>query len=83
MGQIEVQDQVEGVQHLISERKYIDATRIGVSGWSYGGYLSLMCLAQRPDFFRVCHYIQLFVLVFDDIFSGCGLWCACHVVGGL
>jgi dipeptidyl-peptidase 9 len=53
MGQIEVQDQVEGVQHLINERKYIDPTRIGVSGWSYGGYLSLMCLAQRPDFFRV------------------------------
>ena len=32
---------------------FIDPARVGVTGWSYGGYLSLAFLAQRPDFFKV------------------------------
>jgi dipeptidyl-peptidase 9 len=52
MGQVEVQEQVEGLSHLIKQG-FIDTERIAVTGWSYGGYLSLMCLAQRPDFFKL------------------------------
>lgn len=33
--------------------------RIGVFGWSYGGYMSLMALAQRPDIFKVSILFQL------------------------
>jgi len=53
MGQVEVADQVLGLEHLMSEYKFIDPTRIAVTGWSYGGYLSLAFLAQRPDFFKL------------------------------
>jgi dipeptidyl aminopeptidase/acylaminoacyl peptidase len=45
--------QVLGLQHLMKTEQFIDPARIGVTGWSYGGYLSLCFLAQRPDFFKV------------------------------
>lgn len=53
MGTVEIHDQVLGLQHLMKTEQFIDPARIGVTGWSYGGYLSLCFLAQRPDFFKV------------------------------
>lgn len=50
MGSAEVQDQVAGVQFLKS-LPYVDPSRIGVFGWSYGGYMALMCMMQAPDQF--------------------------------
>jgi dipeptidyl-peptidase-4 len=50
MGGIEVQDQVRGVEFLRS-LPFVDAKRIGIFGWSYGGYMTLMCLMQAPDTF--------------------------------
>lgn len=51
MGTVEVRDQVDGVRHLAS-LGWIDPARVGVYGWSYGGYLSLLCLATAGDVFR-------------------------------
>jgi dipeptidyl-peptidase-4 len=51
MGQVEVADQVEGVEFLRS-LPFVDPQRIGVFGWSYGGYMSLMCLMTAPDYFQ-------------------------------
>lgn len=53
MGTVEIADQVEVLQWLAQTRGYIDLDRVGIHGWSYGGYLSLMGLAQRPDLFKV------------------------------
>lgn len=53
MGTTEIEDQVEGLQWLMSHVDFIDENRVGIHGWSYGGYLSLMGLAQRPDIFKV------------------------------
>lgn len=50
MGSAEVEDQVDGVQHLV-KLGLADPTRIGIIGWSYGGYLALMCLARAPTIF--------------------------------
>lgn len=50
MGSVEVEDQVTGVQFLKS-LPYVDPARIGVFGWSYGGYMALMCMMQAPDEF--------------------------------
>ena len=52
MGTVEVTDQTDGIKHLI-DRKLADPERIGVYGWSYGGYMSLMCLAKAPEIFKV------------------------------
>ena len=50
MGGIEVQDQLRGVEFLRG-LPFVDAQRIGIYGWSYGGYMTLMCLMQQPDAF--------------------------------
>lgn len=50
MGGVEVQDQVKGVEFLRG-LPYVDSKRIGIFGWSYGGYMTLMCLMQQPDAF--------------------------------
>ncbi len=52
MGTVEVSDQVDGVRWLAAQG-LADPRRVGVYGWSYGGYLSIMCLLKRPDVFRV------------------------------
>jgi len=52
MGHLEVEDQARGLNKLIDEG-IVHPTRIGVYGWSYGGYLSCMLLAQKPQSFRV------------------------------
>ncbi len=48
MGTVEVDDQVRGVEFL-KTLPYVDPDRIGVFGWSYGGYMVLMSLFQHPD----------------------------------
>jgi dipeptidyl-peptidase-4 len=50
LGSVEVEDQVRGVDYLRS-LPYVDAARIAVSGWSYGGYMALMCLMRAPGHF--------------------------------
>ena len=50
MGSVEVEDQVAGARWLASQ-PYVDPERIGVFGWSYGGYMTLMCLMKAPDVF--------------------------------
>ena len=51
MGQAEVDDQVDGVRFLVRSG-LADAGRVGIYGWSYGGYMAAMCLARAPDVFR-------------------------------
>ncbi len=51
MGQVEVADQVKGVEYLRT-LPYVDGRRVGVFGWSYGGYMALMCLMTAPDYFQ-------------------------------
>ena len=52
MGDIEVRDQVDGVRWLVAQG-LADPDRVGVYGWSYGGYMTLMCLCRAPDVFRM------------------------------
>jgi dipeptidyl-peptidase 4 len=48
MGAVEVVDQLEGVKWLKSQ-PWVDAARIGVFGWSYGGYMTTMLLSKASD----------------------------------
>lgn len=52
LGQVEIHDQVEALQWLAENTDFIDMSRVAIHGWSYGGYLTLMALAQRPDIFK-------------------------------
>lgn len=44
----EVRDQLVGVDWLKSQ-PFVDADRIGIQGWSYGGYMTLMTILQAPE----------------------------------
>ena len=50
-GTIEVEDQVAGVEALIA-RGLVDRERVGIYGWSYGGYMTAMSMMRRPDLFK-------------------------------
>lgn len=50
LGTVEVEDQVRGVEFLRT-LPFVDAARIGVFGWSYGGYMALMTMVKAPDYF--------------------------------
>jgi dipeptidyl-peptidase-4 len=51
LGGVEVIDQLAGVAWL-KRQPFVDPGRVGVFGWSYGGYMTLMLLAQSPGTFR-------------------------------
>jgi dipeptidyl-peptidase-4 len=52
MGDVELRDQVAGVRWL-EHAEGIDASRVGIYGWSYGGYMTCMALMRAPEVFRV------------------------------
>ncbi len=50
MGNVEVVDQSTAVRHFAASG-LIDPARVGMFGWSYGGYMSAMSLCRAPDVF--------------------------------
>lgn len=52
MGNVEVRDQVTGVQWLV-EQGLADPKRVAIYGWSYGGYMAAMALARAPETFAL------------------------------
>ena len=52
LGKFEVEDQIDAAKKL-GERAYIDADRIGIWGWSYGGFMSSNCIFQGNDTFSM------------------------------
>jgi len=52
LGKYEVQDQISAAKKL-GERPYIDADRIGIWGWSFGGFMASNCLFQGADTFKM------------------------------
>jgi dipeptidyl-peptidase-4 len=52
MGTVEVRDQVDGVAFAAASWPAIDPARVGVTGASYGGYMTLRCLELAPETFK-------------------------------
>lgn len=51
-GQVEMKDQVKGIEWLKSF-PWVDADRIGVHGWSYGGFMTISLITNYPDIYKV------------------------------
>ena len=52
LGQIEMQDQMQGVDYLRT-LPYVDMDRLGVHGWSFGGFMTISLMLNYPDVFKV------------------------------
>lgn len=50
-GKQELADQLEGIRYLLN-LGFVDAGRIGINGWSYGGFMTLYSMLNSPDTFR-------------------------------
>lgn len=52
LGKLETEDQINAAGFL-GKKTWIDQNRIGIWGWSYGGYMTLLCLTRGADVFRM------------------------------
>ncbi|MFN8266155.1 MAG: DPP IV N-terminal domain-containing protein [Chitinophagaceae bacterium] len=52
VGRLNIRDQAMGMKKLLQQRKYLDASRVAVWGWSGGGSTTLHLLFQYPDLFQ-------------------------------
>ena len=52
LGKVEMLDQMKGVDYLMS-LPYVDTNRLGVHGWSYGGFMTISLMTNYPDVFKV------------------------------
>ena len=52
LGQVEMKDQMKGVDYLRT-LPYVDMNRLGVHGWSYGGFMTISLMTNYPDVFKV------------------------------
>ena len=75
LGVLETRDQAAAARAL-AQRSYVDSDRIGIWGWSYGGFMALNSLFQHPDLFRtgvavspVTHW-SLYDNVYTERFNG-------------
>jgi dipeptidyl-peptidase-4 len=51
-GSVPLDDQVAGLQALGRKYRELDLNRVGIYGWSFGGYLSALGVLRRPDVFK-------------------------------
>ena len=51
-GQVEMDDQMIGVE-MLKSLPYVDSERIGVHGWSYGGFMTISLMTKFPETFKV------------------------------
>ncbi|WP_162126486.1 S9 family peptidase [Flavobacterium phycosphaerae] len=52
LGKYEVEDQIDAAK-VIGNYSYVDKTRIGIFGWSYGGFMSSNCILKGADVFKM------------------------------
>ncbi|MBR9859507.1 prolyl oligopeptidase family serine peptidase [bacterium] len=52
LASLEMQDQLSGIEWL-KKQSYVDSDRIGIHGWSYGGYMTINLMTRHPGTFQV------------------------------
>lgn len=75
LGHYEVLDQIEAAKYLGSQ-KYIDASRIMIYGWSYGGFMALNCILKGGDVFKAAIAVapvtswRYYDTIYTEIYNG-------------
>jgi dipeptidyl-peptidase-4 len=53
LGKLELEDVLAATKNLYRENNYVDSNRIGIQGWSFGGYLSSLAMTKGNELFKV------------------------------
>ena len=75
LGYAEVQDQISFARHL-SRQPFIDASRIGIYGWSYGGFMALGCALKGDGLFKMAIAVapvtswRYYDSIYTEIYNG-------------
>ena len=75
MGKYETVDQIEAARYLAS-LPYVDPDRIGIYGWSYGGFMALNCILKGNDVFRAAIAVapvtswRFYDTIYTEIYNG-------------
>lgn len=51
LGTVEIEDQMKGVEYLKS-KSFVDTTRMGIHGWSFGGFMTMSMMSRNPGVFK-------------------------------
>ncbi|MDP4827734.1 MAG: DPP IV N-terminal domain-containing protein [Flavobacteriales bacterium] len=52
LGKLETEDFIDLAKHL-GKQTYVDANRIGIQGWSYGGYMTSLCMTKGAEYYKM------------------------------
>ena len=75
LGKYETVDQIEAARYLAS-LPYVDPDRIGIYGWSYGGFMALNCILKGNDVFRAAIAVapvtswRVYDTIYTEIYNG-------------
>ena len=81
LGKYETVDQIEAARYLAS-LPYVDPDRIGIYGWSYGGFMALNCILKGNDVFRKLETLPVPTIAAVNGFAlggGCELSMSCDI----
>ncbi|KAL6730322.1 hypothetical protein Aduo_001303 [Ancylostoma duodenale] len=54
LGTVEIEDQIETIRNVLKKYPFLDARRLFVFGWSYGGFASALMVERAPEAFFKC-----------------------------
>ena len=76
LGALEVEDQISFARHLASQ-SWVDGNRIGIYGWSYGGFMALGCALKGEGLFKMAiavapvtswrYYDTIYTEIYNDL----------------
>ncbi len=75
LGALEVEDQISLAKHMAAQ-PYIDPARIGIYGWSYGGFMSMSCALKGHGLFRMAISVapvtswRYYDTIYTEIYNG-------------
>ncbi|MEG2493473.1 MAG: S9 family peptidase [Rikenellaceae bacterium] len=75
LGKLEVIDQADAAKYF-GKLSYIDPARIGIYGWSYGGFMALNCILKYPDLFSTAIAVapvtswRYYDTIYTEIYNG-------------
>ena len=75
LGELEVEDQISFARYMASQ-SYVDAERIGIYGWSYGGFMALGCALKGDGLFKMSIAVapvtswRYYDTIYTEIYNG-------------